>query len=95
MTPSALLSLSLYRSLPLPLTSLHFAQGGCVGGGEGTILVEGDLMYELIEAPDLTLGCLTKPGVQNWVLGLLRSHTFGERERLREKRKVTSLIAAS
>lgn len=33
-------------------------------------------MYQLIEAPDITLGCLTKPGVQNWVLGLVRAKSF-------------------
>ena len=33
-------------------------------------------MYQLIEAPDITLGCLTKPGVQNWVLGLVRAQSF-------------------
>jgi hypothetical protein len=33
-------------------------------------------MYMLIEAPDVNLGCHPEPGVQNWVLGLLRSKTF-------------------
>lgn len=33
-------------------------------------------MYMLIEAPDITLGCLTTPGQQNWVLGLLRAPSF-------------------
>jgi hypothetical protein len=50
--------------------------GGCVGGGEGTILRSGSYLYMLIEAPDITLGCLTTPGQQNWPLGLLRSPTF-------------------
>src|SRR5690349_18138593 len=50
--------------------------GGCVGGGEGTILRSGSYIYMLIEAPDITLGCLTTPGQQNWPLGLLRSPTF-------------------
>ena len=50
-----------------------WAPGGCVGGGEGTMLRSGDLLYHLIEAPDVTLGCLTQ---QNWVLGLLRWPTL-------------------
>lgn len=32
--------------------------------------------YHLIEAPDLSLGCLQTPGQQNWVLGLLRSSSL-------------------
>ena len=36
----------------------------------------GSYLYHIIEAPDITLGCLTTPGVQNWVLGLLRAPTF-------------------
>jgi hypothetical protein len=52
---------------------IQWASGGCVGGGEGSILLAGDFMYELIEAPDISLGCLTTPGEQNWVLGLLRA----------------------
>eukprot|EP01012_Entosiphon_sulcatum_P036782 TRINITY_DN4698_c0_g1_i2.p1 TRINITY_DN4698_c0_g1~~TRINITY_DN4698_c0_g1_i2.p1 ORF type:complete len:385 (+),score=32.69 TRINITY_DN4698_c0_g1_i2:22-1176(+) len=49
----------------------------CVGGGEGSIhLAEDGFMYQLIEAPDISLGCYTTPGKQNWVLGLLRSSTF-------------------
>lgn len=56
--------------------NISWAKPGCVGGGEGSILMQDGYYYELIEAPDITLGCETKPGVQNWVLGLLRSQTF-------------------
>jgi len=52
---------------------VQWAAGGCVGSGEGTITVSGDFMYQLIEAPDITLGCETTIGVQNWVLGLSRA----------------------
>ena len=53
-----------------------WGSGGCVGGGEGSILLDesDDFMYQLIEAPDKSLGCLG-PG-QNWVLGLSRAKTF-------------------
>jgi len=30
----------------------------------------------LIEAPDISLGCMTEPGVQNWVIGLIRSKSW-------------------
>ena len=54
-----------------------WAGGTCVGGGEGSIIKADDgYMYMLIEAPDRSLGCEPKPGVQNWVLGLLRSRSF-------------------
>ncbi len=56
--------------------NISWAAGGCVGSGEGTILRSGDYMYQLLEAPDKTLGCLTDEGVQNWVLGLLRAPVF-------------------
>ena len=56
-----------------------WADGTCVGGGEGSIIVADDgFMYQLIEAPDVNLGCHTKEGEQNWVLGLLRSKTFSK-----------------
>ena len=51
-----------------------WASGGCVGGGEGSIVLDQGWMYELIEAPDESLNC-KGPG-QNWDLGLLRSKTF-------------------
>ena len=52
-----------------------WANGTCIGGGEGSIVTAADgYMYMLIEAPDISLGCL-RDG-QNWVLGLLRSKTF-------------------
>jgi hypothetical protein len=59
----------------------HFAwdSGGCVGGGEGSILIsrKDEYMYQLIEAPDLSLACETAPGKQqNWVLGLSRSRVW-------------------
>eukprot|EP00051_Salpingoeca_urceolata_P009380 m.114110 g.114110 ORF g.114110 m.114110 type:complete len:569 (-) comp16278_c0_seq2:25-1731(-) len=55
-----------------------WANGRCVGGGEGTMLYSphDNYFYHLIEAPDLSLGCLTTPGKQNWVLGLLRSKSL-------------------
>lgn len=51
----------------------------CIGGGEGSMVKSGDYFYHLIEAPDETLGCDTKLGEQNWVLGLLRSPTLSAR----------------
>lgn len=51
-----------------------WAKGGCVGGGEGTILVDGGYLNMIIEAPDISLGCLGQN--QNWVLGLLRAPSF-------------------
>ena len=54
-----------------------WANGTCIGGGEGSTLVAADgYMYMLIEAPDISLGCLGAG--QNWVLGLLRSQTFSK-----------------
>ena len=55
--------------------NVSWSNGTCVGGGEGSITIGNDgYMYELIEAPDISLGCKGKG--QNWVLGLLRSKTF-------------------
>ena len=54
---------------------VEWADGTCVGGGEGSILLGPDgYMYQLIEAPDISLGC--KGEGQNWVLGLTRSKGF-------------------
>lgn len=53
--------------------NISWAKGGCVGGGAASILRSGDYLYMVIEAPDISLGCLTQPGQQNWVLGLLRA----------------------
>lgn len=39
-------------------------------------MVSGDYYYQLIEAPDITLACITTTGVQNWVLGILRAPYF-------------------
>lgn len=50
--------------------NVQWAAGGCVGGGEGSIVRSGGYMYQIIEAPDVSLGCV---GQQNWVLGLLRA----------------------
>ena len=80
---------------------IAWANGTCVGGGEGSILdlrtgtgtsrgigssagagagagaaitvttEEGGYLYQLIEASDMSLGCLGEG--QNWVLGLSRS----------------------
>lgn len=71
--------------------------GGCVGGGEGTILISrvDGRMYHLIEAADRTLGCLTKKGEQNWVLGLSRAATFlrsGQWEPFRESPTVVPAV---
>jgi hypothetical protein len=55
---------------------IDWAKGGCVGGGQASILKSGDYLYELIEAPDVSLACLTKAGEQNWVYGWLRSPSF-------------------
>ena len=53
---------------------IAWAPGGCVGGGEGSIMVTPDgYLNMLIEAPDVTLGCIQD---QNWVLGLLRAPSF-------------------
>jgi hypothetical protein len=56
--------------------NFSWAAGGCVGGGEASILLdESDgYMYQLIEAPDKSLGCLGRN--QNWVLGLSRARSF-------------------
>eukprot|EP01116_Phalansterium_solitarium_P006220 TRINITY_DN18525_c0_g1_i1.p1 TRINITY_DN18525_c0_g1~~TRINITY_DN18525_c0_g1_i1.p1 ORF type:complete len:544 (+),score=170.09 TRINITY_DN18525_c0_g1_i1:155-1786(+) len=56
--------------------NITWAAGGCVGGGQGSVMQDGDYFYHLIEAPDLSLACLTTPGEQNWVYGLLRSPTM-------------------
>ena len=64
---------AIFSSIDCNRWNISWAKGGCVGGGEGTILASGDFMYQLIEAPDLTLGCETTPGTQNWVLGLSRA----------------------
>jgi len=66
---------TMFSSLDCNVWNISWALGGCVGGGEGSILMSGDFYYELIEAPDLTLGCDQTEGVQNWVLGLLRGPT--------------------
>ena len=54
---------------------IDWAEGTCVGGGEGSIIVGTDgYMYQLIEAPDISLSC--KGEGQNWVLGMSRSKSF-------------------
>ena len=47
-----------------------WASGGPVGAGAGSVLEQGGWNYQLVEVPDVSLGCT--PG-QNWDLGLLRS----------------------
>lgn len=66
---------AIFTSLDCNKWDVSWASGGCVGGGEGSIYRGNgsDYMYQLIEAPDITLGCLTQPGAQNWVLGLSRA----------------------
>lgn len=66
---------AMFSSLDCNSWNISWASGGCVGGGEGSIYRGNgsDYMYQLIEAPDITLGCLTQPGQQNWVLGLSRA----------------------
>ena len=55
--------------------NFSWAPSGCVGGGEGSILKASDgLMYQLIEAPDISLGC--EGAKQNWVLGLSRAASW-------------------
>jgi len=69
--------------------NISWATGGCIGGGEGSILISGDYYYELIEAPDISLICLTTEGVQNWVLGLLRSPALSPSGQWEQKQNPT------
>ncbi len=48
----------------------NWLPGGPVGAGAGSILEQAGWQYQLVEAPDMSLGCT--PG-QNWDLGLLRA----------------------
>lgn len=65
----------IFSQLDCSSWSFPYAEGGCVGGGEASILEEDEYMYEIIEAPDLSLGCgLGKP--QWWPLGLMRAKSF-------------------
>lgn len=68
---------AIFSSVDCNPWNVTWATGGCVGGGEGDILISGDYMYELIEAPDISLGCDLTLGQQNWVIGLMRSPNFG------------------
>lgn len=43
---------------------------GCIGGGQATILKEGNYYYMLVESVDISLNCTVG---QNWVYGLVRS----------------------
>ncbi|KAH3757065.1 arabinan endo-1,5-alpha-L-arabinosidase [Pelomyxa schiedti] len=67
---------AMFSSIDCNGWDIDWAAGGCVGGGEGTIAISGDYYYQLIEAPDESLGCLGAG--QNWVLGLMRSPVFGK-----------------
>jgi hypothetical protein len=67
---------AIFSSVDCNPWNIAWAQGGCVGGGEGSILKSGDYYYQLIEAPDISLGCLITLNTQNWVLGLLRAPDF-------------------
>eukprot|EP01084_Bolivina_argentea_P224409 379476_1 len=49
---------------------------GCVGGGAGTILYDGNYYYHIIETMDEALTCDTSLGAQNWVEAILRLPTF-------------------
>ena len=54
--------------------NVSWANNTCVGGGEGTTVVGDDgYKYMIIESPDISLTCDGTPGVQNWVIGLVRS----------------------
>lgn len=64
---------ALFTSVDCNAWNISWAPGGCVGGGAASILRAGDFFYMVIEAPDVSLGCITTPGQQNWVLGILRS----------------------
>lgn len=64
---------AMFTGLDCTPWNISWASGGCVGGGAASILRSGDYYYMLIEAPDISLGCLTAVGQQNWVLGLLRA----------------------
>jgi hypothetical protein len=64
---------AIFTKLDCNAWNISWAPGGCIGGGEGTILPSGDYYYQLIEAPDVSLSCIMTPGVQNWVLGLSRA----------------------
>lgn len=55
-------------------TNIKFnSSTGCVGGGEGTIIYDGNYYYHIIETMDQSLVCYTQLGYQNWVHALLRS----------------------
>lgn len=65
--------------------NVSWANKTCVGGGEGTTIIGDDgYKYMIIEAPDLSLGCDTTPGVQNWVIGLVRSQTWAQSDKWEE-----------
>jgi hypothetical protein len=50
---------SIFSSTDCDHWSINWAAGGCVGGGEGSIMVTPDgYLNMLIEAPDVTLGCI-------------------------------------
>jgi hypothetical protein len=57
---------SIFSSTDCDKWNIDWAKGGCVGGGEGTMMRSGDYWYHIIEAPDVSLGCLQD---QNWVRG--------------------------
>jgi len=61
---------TIFSSLDCNKWQTTWAPGGCVGGGEGTILKSGDYYYQLIEATETNLWCQDD---QWWLLGLVRS----------------------
>lgn len=72
--------------------NVSWANGTCVGGGEATTIVGSDgYKYMIIEAPDLSLGCDVRPGVQNWVIGLVRSKTWAQTDKW-EQFKVNPML---
>eukprot|EP00048_Salpingoeca_helianthica_P015796 m.228656 g.228656 ORF g.228656 m.228656 type:complete len:388 (-) comp17552_c0_seq1:53-1216(-) len=75
-TGGALPGDAIFASIDCNPWNISWAKGGCVGGGEGTMLYSNGYYYHLIEAPDVSLGCFMTVGQQNWVLGLLRSPAF-------------------
>ena len=77
---------AIFSSVDCAGWNVSWANGTCVGGGEASIIDnrhDDGYLYQLIESPDISLACLGAE--QNWVLGLLRSHSFarsGEWEQL-------------
>jgi len=54
--------------------STPWAGGGCIGSGAASVLrsPRTKYLYQIIEAADVTLVCLTKPNQQWWPFGMVR-----------------------